>query len=57
MNVTAVVERIEDGVAFLFAEEFLASFKVPENLIQGVLEKGSKVIVTLATSGNFTISH
>lgn len=54
MVITAVFDRVEDGVAVLLSKEYTLEFNIPADAIQQPVKKGDIIIVTLDESSNIS---
>jgi hypothetical protein len=52
MNITAVVDRIENGMVVLISKEFDIEISIPENLVKGLFNKDETISLTIDKDGN-----
>lgn len=57
MKITAVVDRIENGVAVLAAQEFEAEFQVPEEMVAEEYRRGEVITLVLNNDGECIITQ
>lgn len=57
MKITAVVDRIENGVAVLAAQEFEAEFQVPEEMVAEEYRRGEVITLDLNSDGECIITQ
>lgn len=52
MNISAVVDRIENGKAILLSNEFGIEISIQANLILGQFKEGEVISLTIDKNGN-----
>lgn len=52
MNITATIDRIENGMAVLLSKEFGIEISIPEHLVNGLYNKGEVISLTIDKDGN-----
>jgi hypothetical protein len=52
MNITAVVDRIENGMAILLSKEFDIEISIPEKVVKGLYNKDEAISLTIDKNGN-----